>query len=264
MTMTVTPPRAGLPLMPADLNARQRGVLAVVVLLAHALVAVAVWCSPAAPVVPVEPVAIEVALISEHSAPEVPQTQPVSPPAEAVPAVPKAAPPATKPMPPMPAPPVLASTKPAQTTDMQVPVPAPESKPPSGVLPTPPSVSNSVPAPQPTHDAELARPARPTGSATQPRTLPSSAVRYLVKPVLNYPRASRELGESGEVVLKVLVDEQGRPKEIELTKSSGFPRLDQQAIQAMKAARFQPLIEEGVARVVWVTPGPLIFNLEEQ
>jgi protein TonB len=92
--------------------------------------------------------------------------------------------------------------------------------------------------------------------------LPSSAVRYLVEPPLAYPRASRELGEQGVVRLKVLVDETGRPRDIEIAKSSGYPRLDQAAVSAMRAARFQPHLEEGVARTVWVL-APLTFNLED-
>ena len=97
---------------------------------------------------------------------------------------------------------------------------------------------------------------------TQPKVLPSSAVRYLLEPMLSYPRISRELGEEGVVRLKVLVDEQGRPQDIEVARSSGYPRLDQQAVQAMKKARFQPHLEDGQARKVWVT-APLTFNLED-
>jgi protein TonB len=98
--------------------------------------------------------------------------------------------------------------------------------------------------------------------AQAPKTLPPSAVRYLNPPVLSYPRVSRELGESGLVRLRVLVDEQGRPREIEVTKSSNHPRLDQAAVQAMRAARFQPHIEDGQPRMVWVQ-APLNFQLDE-
>lgn len=109
----------------------------------------------------------------------------------------------------------------------------------------------------PAANAEPVRPPPP------PKVLAASAVRYLVEPVLTYPRASRDLGESGTVVLKVLVDEQGRPKEIEVAKSSGHARLDQQALQAMRRARFQPHIEDGAARPVWVM-APQTFTLEDQ
>ena len=75
-------------------------------------------------------------------------------------------------------------------------------------------------------------------------------------------QALYKLGEQGVVRLKVLVDEQGRPKDIEVARSSGYPRLDQQAVQAMKKARFQPHLEDGQARSVWVL-APLTFNLED-
>lgn len=88
-----------------------------------------------------------------------------------------------------------------------------------------------------------------------------SAVRYLVEPPQVYPRASRDLGESGVVQLKVLVDEEGRPKDVLISKGSGFPRLDRQAVINMKAARFQPHVEAGVPRAVWV-PAEIVFNLE--
>lgn len=87
-------------------------------------------------------------------------------------------------------------------------------------------------------------------------------MRYLIEPVTQYPRASRELGESGVVRMRVLVDEQGRPREVEVAKSSGFPRLDQAALQAMRAARFQPHIEDGQPRTVWVLAS-LNFKLDE-
>ncbi|WP_338440579.1 energy transducer TonB, partial [uncultured Aquabacterium sp.] len=119
----------------------------------------------------------------------------------------------------------------------------------------------AVAAPAPAAVASAPAPAAPPAPAT-PKTLPSSAVRYLVEPVTNYPRASRELGEFGVVRMRVLVDEQGRPREVEVAKSSGFPRLDQAALVAMRAARFQPHIEDGQPRMVWVQAS-LHFKLDE-
>lgn len=105
-------------------------------------------------------------------------------------------------------------------------------------------------------------PAAPPPAPAPPREVSESAVSYLVKPVLVFPRISRELGESGTVMLRVLVDEQGRPSEIQVARSSGFQRLDQQAVQAMRAARFKPHLEGGVPRPVWVRT-PQTFHLED-
>lgn len=96
-----------------------------------------------------------------------------------------------------------------------------------------------------------------------PKELPSSALRYLVEPPHVYPRVSRELGESGTVRLRLLIDEQGRLKSVSVVQSSGYPRLDQQALSAMRQARFQPLVENGLAREVTATTS-IVFSLEDQ
>ena len=59
--------------------------------------------------------------------------------------------------------------------------------------------------------------------------------------------ASRRLGESGTAVLRVLVGTDGRPKQITLHRSSGHQRLDEQALQAMRRAQFEPYTENGTA-----------------
>jgi len=56
---------------------------------------------------------------------------------------------------------------------------------------------------------------------------------------------------------------QGRPQSVQLTKSSGDPRMDRAAVAAERQARFKPYIEAGVARSVYV-PHSITFNLEER
>lgn len=53
-----------------------------------------------------------------------------------------------------------------------------------------------------------------------------------------YPPASRRASEEGTVRLKVLVDETGRPKDIQVAQSSGFSRLDEAAKQAVRRWKF--------------------------
>lgn len=108
--------------------------------------------------------------------------------------------------------------------------------------------------------AQAVEPVRQT-SATL--VLPSSSLRYLIEPKAIYPPVSRELGESGVVKLRVLIDEQGRPTSVTVATTSGFPRLDKEAVRAMNAARFQPRVVDGVPRSV-STIASLDFNLEEQ
>ena len=100
--------------------------------------------------------------------------------------------------------------------------------------PRPQAVSPSVPAP-----------AAPGPSQSGPREVSASAVQYLQSPPIAVPSMSRRLGEKGTVVLRVLVDRDGLPRQITLHQSSGFARLDEQAQQAMRAARFKPHTENG-------------------
>ena len=88
-----------------------------------------------------------------------------------------------------------------------------------------PPAAQAAPATQavPTGPVTAAPAAQAGRASTQPKVLPSSAVRYLVEPMLTYPRVSRELGEQGVVRLKVLVDEQGRPKDIEVAYAMLVP-----------------------------------------
>ncbi|PTT87409.1 energy transducer TonB, partial [Pelomonas sp. HMWF004] len=84
--------------------------------------------------------------------------------------------------------------------------------------------------------------------------------RYLKEPTLNFPLLSRRAKESGTVVLRITVDAAGRLKEAWVHKSSGFERLDQQALQDMRSARFAPQMEDGKP-VEWQTLAPLAYDL---
>ncbi|MBI2733929.1 MAG: TonB family protein [Aquabacterium sp.] len=228
--------------------------LAAVVLLAHGLVAWGLWhATPRTPTV-VDPPVITANLVVD------------SPPPATLPVVSEAPAPATAPpVSPVPAvakpvqPPVLASARPVATADVPLVPPVPDSKPLTQAAAQPPAPAATPAAHAPANPTPVAEPARPVSAS--PRELPMSAVRYLVEPPQVYPRASRDLGESGVVQLKVLVDEEGRPKDVLVSKGSGFPRLDRQAVLNMKAARFQPHVEAGVPRAVWV-PAEIVFNLE--
>ena len=128
----------------------------------------------------------------------------------------------------------------------EVPLPATEA-------PRPQTVAVAVVAP-----SELPEPARVPVSL--PRTIPASAVEYVVSPRPVYPLYSRRSGETGVVMLRVLIDEQGRPAQVRIEQSSGYGRLDAAAVAAMRAARFKPYTENGIALAVWA-PAPIIFEL---
>jgi protein TonB len=84
---------------------------------------------------------------------------------------------------------------------------------------------------------------------------------YLNNPKPPYPAFSRRLGEQGKVLLSVSVSTQGQPENIEIKLSSGSPRLDQAALDAVKRWRFVPAKRGDTPIQSWVTV-PIVFSLE--
>ena len=76
-----------------------------------------------------------------------------------------------------------------------------------------------------------------------------------------YPSASRRLGEEGKVILLVRVGVDGRVVGASVDQSSGFPRLDAAAVEAVTRWRFVPARrgDEPVDSSVIV---PITFALE--
>lgn len=168
----------------------------------------------------------------------------VAPPAPLAPATPPP-PKAIKPPPPAP----IIASKPVRVAEAaQFVVPPPPQDPPA-----PQVFAAAEPAPAPV--------ATSTPPAPSPKMVPATAVEYLDPPAVRYPPLARRLGESGRVVLRVLIAADGRPGQVELARSSGHERLDEAALGAMRAARFKPYTENGVAQAVW-TLAPIAFNLE--
>jgi len=172
-------------------------------------------------------------------------TPPLPPPPAPPPPTPRQAPP------PVPAP-VLAAPAPP------VPAPAPE----PFTVPAPPP----EPAPAPPVAAVPAPPAPPLPPAPLPaplarKVVPATAVQYLHLPPVEVPRLSRRAGESGTVWLRVIVDVRGLPLSVTLQRSSGHARLDEQALWAMRQARFKPHTENGQPVELEVT-APIEYTLE--
>lgn len=134
------------------------------------------------------------------------------------------------------------------------PVKPPKVEPPKPVPPQPAAKKMQTPPPVMTATKRDDAPAAFT-VAPQPEPVavpvvqapvpaPISAARfdadYLQNPKPVYPPMSRRLGEEGKVVLRVRVSVQGLPLAIEVSKSSGFPRLDDAARVAVERWRFVP------------------------
>lgn len=183
-------------------------------------------------------------------------------------AMPPATPPAPRPRhalappPGRPPSPVIAappSPAPAAFTAAQPTVEAAAAPDPATTASTPaPSAAAPVPA---ASMPAVASPPAPPAPAAAPKLIPASAVAYRVPPPIAVPLVSRRLGESGTVLLRVRVGRDGLPQQVSLHRTSGFDRLDQQALDAMRSARFEPQTRDGQA-IEWQVIAPLQYDLE--
>ena len=108
----------------------------------------------------------------------------------------------------------------------------------------------------------------PSSFASPLRTPPSpplvqapTAAKYLQNPRPDYPRLSRRMREEGTVILRVLVSVAGAAQELSVAQSSGFQRLDQAAVEAVKAWRFVPGTRDGEAQAMWFQV-PIVFRMD--
>jgi periplasmic protein TonB len=85
-------------------------------------------------------------------------------------------------------------------------------------------------------------------------------VAYLEPPSPRYPPESKHAREEGLVILKVLIDESGHASSINIYRSSGHPRLDEEARKAVQRAVFKPYLDGGIARAA-VALIPVEFSL---
>jgi len=125
-------------------------------------------------------------------------------------------------------------------------------------LPPPaPRVAQETPAaPAPIASAPPAPPAPPAPAT--PRTV--QGVEYVRPPALVYPSVSKRLGETGIVMLRVLISEKGQAEQVQVHKSSGHTNLDEAGRQAALRALFKPYLEDGKAVPVYVLV-PINFSL---
>lgn len=112
---------------------------------------------------------------------------------------------------------------------------------------------------QPTETkAAVAEQAAPKVEVTEP---PRFGVAYLNNPKPKYPSLSRRSGEEGRVLLRVLVNANGNPETVEISSTSGFERLDNAALEAVKQWRFVPAKKNNTPMSAYVTV-PINFSLK--
>ena len=102
-------------------------------------------------------------------------------------------------------------------------------------------------APDPAPPAPTVAPAR----SEPPPVVVAHADRRLCPPA-PHPAALRERGIEGAVVLRVKVDVQGRPADVQVLAGSGWRLFDEAALQQVRACRFIPATQGGQAIDSWV------------
>ena len=224
---------------------------AVIVLSVITLHVVAVWALQSGLIRKAAEIIIPAEVLSEFLTPQPPA--PPAPPTPPAPPPPKPTPPKPTPAPPRPAPPKPApAPMPVAIAD---PTPAPAA--PTGVLEPQPAAKPVEAAPA------AAPPAAPSAAPPGPAIVqPSSDASHLNNPKPVYPAVSKRLGEQGKIVLRVLIGTDGVPQKVEVKQSSGFERLDRQAVDTVTRWRFVPGTRNGVPEAMWYLQ-PINFVLQQ-
>ena len=148
--------------------------------------------------------------------------------------------------------------------DEEPPPPPPEIETPPPYVP-PPEIAIEIPMDSgPTTAISNVTSERPVAAPPPPvakpverqvvKTPPSTQGRGARITQPEYPPASRRAGEEGTVQLQVFVLESGRAGEVKVARSSGFPKLDEAAINEVKRNwRFVPGKEDGKPVSMWHT-----------
>ncbi len=82
----------------------------------------------------------------------------------------------------------------------------------------------------------------------------------LNNPAPAYPQLSRRLKEQGTVLLEILILPDGTVGEVRVKESSGFKRLDETAVKAVKRWRYTPARRGNVPIEFWYLQ-PVDFSL---
>lgn len=144
-----------------------------------------------------------------------------------------------------PAPQADAKPASAPTPQQATAAPAQPAQPMAAALPVAqeqaPAAPVAPPAPVAAAAPVVAAPKAPAG----PAELGDLSARLLSFSPPSYPLESRRLREEGAVVLGLVLGTDGRVIDIAVTSSSGSPRLDKAALEAVRKWRWAPLMRGG-------------------
>ncbi|PUE23269.1 hypothetical protein B9Z39_16125 [Limnohabitans sp. JirII-29] len=148
-------------------------------------------------------------------------------------------------------------------------LPKPPPPPPAPKTPPSPTPAPAAPAPVvPSTTAPVINvPVAPATPAPAPSTAPPAPPAPTAPPVKtaaviqpgatcakpDYPSASRRLEEEGTVTLRFLIGTDGRVLQAEIEKTSGYPRLDDAARNALAKCQFRPGTVDGKPEQSWAS-----------
>lgn len=121
---------------------------------------------------------------------------------------------------------------------------------------TPPAVSGRIEPTAPPAPAQERMPEVPPPAVDM---APGSAPVAIETPPPRYPPAALRRGESGEVLLRIDVDIEGRAANVDVVRGSGSRALDRAAISAVRDWRFRPGQRDG-RPVPGVVNVPITFD----
>lgn len=172
-------------------------------------------------------------------APDVIEAVLLTPNPQAVPSAPAPKPPPAKPRP---------------AADKRPTPPRPQPKPSVSPAPAPTRTAPSPAAEAPAStQAPAAPPAPRAAAAEQPVEAPRADAAHLNNAAPPYPSLSRKLNEQGRVVLRIYILADGKVGELSIKQSSGYARLDQAALEAVRNWRFIPAKRGGEPIPYWYT-----------
>jgi protein TonB len=108
---------------------------------------------------------------------------------------------------------------------------------------------------------DAARGQRQEGAAAQ-EGYSEAMPRYRENRAPVYPGTARQRGYEGDVLIAAEVRADGRIGAVRVTRTSGYPTLDESALEAVKMWRFEPARRMGSAVDVWVEI-PIRFKLSQ-
>jgi protein TonB len=146
-----------------------------------------------------------------------------------------------------PPPPPPAKAPPPQPVALKAPVPLlrlpdPTPQPLPAVQPVPVAIPVTLPAPPPAVPARAAPPSSVKADDLGTRMISAVPPRY--------PTESRRSHEQGTVVLGLTLDLNGRVADISIVHSSGYRRLDEAALRAVRKWRWAPTLRDGQPVIV--------------